>query len=88
MIWAFESTIRQVLEDAPDDSRILDQRNHPRRPLALGAFQGIGFVDLVDESRPGGFRASRKFSGRRLDRRRQSGAGWEKLSGHGRAKFR
>jgi hypothetical protein len=33
----------EVLEDAPDDSRILDQGNDPHRPLALGALQRIGF---------------------------------------------
>ena len=43
----------QVLEDAPDDSRILDQRDHPHRPLALGAFQGIGLVHLADQENNG-----------------------------------
>jgi hypothetical protein len=34
----------QVLEDASDDCRILDQRDDAHRPLALGAFQGIGLI--------------------------------------------
>jgi len=67
----------EVLEDAPDDSRILDQRNHPHRPRALEAFQGIGFVELAAQPRPGSFRASRKLMRWHLDRQRQSGASWE-----------
>ena len=35
----------QVLEDVPDDSRILYQRNDPHRPFALGAFQGIDLIE-------------------------------------------
>jgi hypothetical protein len=34
----------QVLEDPPDDSRILDQRNDAHRPLAFGVLQRIGLV--------------------------------------------
>ena len=65
----------QVLEDAPNDSRILDQRNDPLQPLALGALQRIDLVDLADQPRPGGFCSSRKFSRRLRAWRRQSGAG-------------
>ena len=54
----------QVFEDAPDDSRILNQRDHPHRPFALGAFQGISLIDLAYVPRPSGFCASRKFSRR------------------------
>ena len=36
----------QVLEDAPDDSCILDQRNNAHRPFALRALQRIGLVHL------------------------------------------
>jgi hypothetical protein len=64
-----------VLEDAPDDSRILDQRNDAHRPFALGAFQRIGLVDLANEPRPSGFCASRKRSRRFRARHRQRGAG-------------
>lgn len=36
-----------------DDSPILDQRNHTHWPLAPGALQGIGLVDLANKPRPG-----------------------------------
>ena len=42
----------QVLADASDDCRILDQRDDAHRPLALGAFQGIGRIDFADQPRP------------------------------------
>ena len=44
----------EVIEDAPDDSRILDQSDDPHRPLALGALQRVGLIDLADQPRPGG----------------------------------
>ncbi len=33
-----------MLEDAPHDTRIVDQRDDPHRPLAPGTFQRIGLV--------------------------------------------
>jgi len=53
----------EVIEDAPDDSRILDQSDDPHRPLAPGALQRIGLVDLADQPRPGGSRASHMLLG-------------------------
>jgi len=41
----------QVLENAPHDVCILDQGDDPHRPLALRAFERIGFVDLANEPR-------------------------------------
>jgi hypothetical protein len=43
-----------VLEDVPDDARILDQHDDTHRALARRAPQRIGFVDLADEPDPGG----------------------------------
>jgi len=63
----------EVLEDAPDDSRILDQRNDAHRPVAPGALQRIGLVDLTDQPRPGGYCASRKFIRPLLSRRSRLG---------------
>ena len=48
-------------QDAPDDRRILDQRNDPHRAPALGALQRIDLLDLADQPRQSGFRASRKI---------------------------
>ena len=48
----------QVLEDAPHHARIVDQGDQSHRPAfytsARRALQGIGFVHLADEPRPGG----------------------------------
>jgi DNA-directed RNA polymerase subunit beta' len=52
-----------VLEDATDDLWILDQRHDPHRPFALGALQRIGLVDLADQPRPSGSRASHMLLG-------------------------
>jgi hypothetical protein len=52
----------EVLEDAPDDPRILDQRNDPHRSLAPGALQRIGLVDFADQPRPSGFRVRKSDS--------------------------
>jgi hypothetical protein len=39
--------VPQVLEDALHHARILDQRDHPHRPLAPGAFERIGFENTT-----------------------------------------
>ena len=44
----------QVIEDAPHDTRIVDQGDDPHRPLALWALRGIGFIDFANQPRPGG----------------------------------
>ena len=38
-----------VLDDAPHDTRIVDQGDDPHRPLTLGALQGVGFIDFADQ---------------------------------------
>jgi hypothetical protein len=43
----------QVLENAPDDARVVDQGDDWHEPLALRTLQGIGLVDFADEARPG-----------------------------------
>jgi len=40
-----------VLEDVPHSPRIVDQRNDAHPPVALGAFERIGLVDLANELR-------------------------------------
>src|SRR5256885_13857731 len=42
----------QMFEDSADDFGVIDQRDDLHRRAALGTFQGIGLVDLVDQSRP------------------------------------
>jgi len=58
----------EVFKDAPDLRGIVDQSDDRHRPLALRAFERINLVDLVDQPRPSGFCANRKFI-RRLLRR-------------------
>src|SRR5256885_7305002 len=41
-----------MFEDSADDFGVIDQRDDLHRRAALGTFQGIGLVDLVDQSRP------------------------------------
>jgi len=40
----------EVLEDALNDARILNQGNDPHRPIEPGAFQRISLIDLALES--------------------------------------
>ena len=49
----------QVREDRSHHRRILDQRNHPHRALALAAHERVSFVDFADQPRPGQLRAAR-----------------------------
>ena len=41
-----------MLEDAPHDKRIVDQREYAHRAVALRTFEWIGFVDLANQPRP------------------------------------
>jgi len=42
----------QMLEDLFYDLSVLDERNNPHRPAALGARQGVYFKDLLYQPRP------------------------------------
>src|SRR3989442_1595364 len=41
-----------MFENLADDFGVIDQRDDLHRRAALGTFQGIGLVDLVDQTRP------------------------------------
>ncbi len=41
--------VPQVPEDPPHHARIVDQGDDAHRPLAPGACERIGFVDLADQ---------------------------------------
>jgi hypothetical protein len=41
-----------MFEDSANDCRVIDQRDYVRRGTALGTYQRIDFIDLVDQSRP------------------------------------
>src|SRR3989442_15230186 len=44
----------QMFENLADDFCVIDQRDDLHRRAALGTFQRIDLVDLVDQSRPRG----------------------------------
>ena len=45
----------EVAQDSFDDGAIVDQTDELHGETAAGTAQGIGFVDLLDQPRPGAF---------------------------------